>query len=157
VVKKTLVFAILVICMTAIGLVAIAVMGGLLVGPVSDHPVALLAAGVGVGLLFTPLHRLATGVADRVVYGGRATPYEVLTEFSDRMAETFSSDDVLARMAAILGQGIGAHRATVWLLVGRELRPAAAWPDEVTAAPKKMQGDDELPSFGGEHAVEVRH
>jgi signal transduction histidine kinase len=156
VVKKTLVFAILVICMTAVGLVAIAVIGGLLVGPVSDHPVALLAAGVAVGLLFTPLRRLASGIADRVVYGGRATPYEILTEFSGRMAETYSADDVLARTAGILGEGIGAGRATVWLRVGRELRAAAVWPDGAPPPPAVMSGD-ELPSFPGEHAVEVRH
>ncbi len=157
VVKKTLVFAILVIGMTAVGLVAIAVIGGLLVGPVSDHPVALLAAGVAVGLLFTPLRRLAAGIADRVVYGGRATPYEILTEFSERMAETYSADDVLSRMAAILGEGIGAGRATVWLLVGRELRPTAVWPQGEAPRPNKSMSGEELPSFDGEHAVEVRH
>jgi hypothetical protein len=55
VVKKTLVFAILVICMTAVGLLAIAAIGAILVGPVSEHPVALVASGVAVGLLVVPL------------------------------------------------------------------------------------------------------
>ena len=156
VIKKTLVFAILAVCITAVGLLTIALMGALLVGPISDHPVVLVAAGIAIGLLVTPLRRLAVRVADRVVYGGRATPYEVLTEFSGRMAETYSADDVVPRMAAVLGGGIGAERVVVWVRVGRELRPAGVWPDGPAPDSKLMPGDG-LPHFAAEHAVEVRH
>jgi len=156
VIKKTLVFAILVVFITAVGLLTIALIGGLLVGPVSDHPVVLVAAGIAIGLLVAPLRRLAARVADRVVYGGRATPYEVLTEFSGRMAETYSADDIVPRMAAVLGGGIGAEQVVVWLRVGRELRPAGVWPDGPALGSKLMPGDG-LPQFPGQHAVEVRH
>ena len=57
----------------------------------------------------------------------RATPYEVLTQFSDRMAESYATDDVLPRMASILGAGTGARSVTIWLLVGNQLRPATTW------------------------------
>jgi signal transduction histidine kinase len=156
VIKKTLVFAILVVFITAVGLLTIALIGALLVGPVSDHPVVLVAAGIAIGLLVAPLRRLAARVADRVVYGGRATPYEVLTEFSGRMAETYSADDIVPRMAAVLGGGIGAEQVVVWLRVGRELRPAGVWPDGPALGSKLMPGDG-LPQFPGQHAVEVRH
>jgi signal transduction histidine kinase len=97
--------------------------------------------------------RLARRVSDRIVYGGRATPYEVLTEFSGRMAETYSTDDVLPRMASILGEGSGASRVTIWLLVAGEYRPAAGWPAHGPDEPSPTLG------IGGLDAstFEVRH
>lgn len=128
VLKKTLVATVLVLFLTIASLGVLLVAGAIVVGPLADSPGAALVAGVGVGACSWPLLRLSRRVADRIVYGGRATPYEILTEFSGRLAETYSSDDVLPRTAAILGAGAGAERITIWLLVGRELQPAATWP-----------------------------
>ena len=44
-------------------------------------------------------------VANRLVYGKRATPYEVLSQFSERVAESYAADDVLPRMARVLAEG----------------------------------------------------
>jgi signal transduction histidine kinase len=82
--------------------------------------VALLAVG------FRPAKRLAR----RVVYGRRATPYEAMSEFSERLGEAYSTDDVLPRMAAIVRASTGAAVARVWLHVGHQLRPLAADPPE---------------------------
>ena len=41
-------------------------------------------------------------IADRFVYGGRATPYEVLTSFAGRVGEAYSTEDILPRMAQVL-------------------------------------------------------
>jgi signal transduction histidine kinase len=81
-----------------------------------------------------------------VVYGKRASPYEVLAEFSGRMSETYAADDVLPRMATVLAEGTGADAAVVWLRVGAEMRPAAIRPSQASAP-------TELP----EDAVEVVH
>ncbi len=86
-----------------------------------------LVAGVTIGLLFWPLRRVATRISDRVVFGGRSTPYEVLSEFGDRLAGTYSSDDVLQRTARVMGEGVGAELARVWLGVGDDLQPVAMW------------------------------
>jgi len=88
----------------------------------------LFVVGIALGTLVGALRRWARRIADRLVYGGRATPYEVLTEFSGRLAETYSTDDVAPRMAAIVGSGTGARAATIWLRVGREVHPLASWP-----------------------------
>ena len=101
----------------------------------------LAAAVLAVG--FQPARARARRVADRLVYGKRATPYEVLAAFSNRMGESYAAEDVLPRMAGVLGQGAGAEAATVWLRVGIETRPVATWPAD--AAPAE------------EHLVEVRH
>jgi len=69
-----------------------------------------------------------------VVYGGRATPYEILTDFSERVGDAYAEVDVLPRMARVLGEGIGAERSDVWLTVGQELRQVAVWPDGAAVA-----------------------
>jgi signal transduction histidine kinase len=84
------------------------------------------------------------------VYGGRATPYDVLTEFSDRMSETYSTEDVLPRMAAIVADGTRAERVGIWVLVGREMQPAASWPPA-------SAGEESPAVVLGEGSFEVRH
>ncbi len=150
VVRKTVVAAIVVVLITSLALVALTVVGTAFVGPVSDSSPSFLLAGIAVGLAFWPLRRLAKRISDRVVYGGRATPYDVLTEFSDRMSETYSTEDVLPRMAAIVADGTRAERVGIWVLVGREMQPAAAWPPE--------SADDNTPAIAlGDGSFEVRH
>ena len=133
VLKRAIVATILLLLLVAVSGVVLLVIGGLVVGPL-DAPGAALVMGIGIGALAWPLLRLSRRIADRIAYGERATPYEVLTQFSDRMAESYATDDVLPRMAAIVGEGTGAKGVTIWLLVGGQLRPATAWPvsdDEV--------------------------
>jgi signal transduction histidine kinase len=128
VVKKTLVATVLVVLIVAMAGLALLTLSGILVGPVADEPGLTLVAGLIIGALAWPMLRLARRISDRIVYGGRATPYEVLTEFSGRMAESYSTDDILPRMASILGEGTGAEQVTIWLRFADELRLAAGWP-----------------------------
>jgi signal transduction histidine kinase len=154
VLKKTLVAAILVILITGASLVALLIAGGLVVGPIRDEPVLVLVAGFLIGAIAWPLLRVARKIADRLVYGGRATPYEVLTEFSGRMAETYSTEDVLPRTASILGAGTGAEAVTIWLFVGGDFRPAAGWPGDLR--PNEPQPSASLADLDP-GTFEVRH
>jgi signal transduction histidine kinase len=131
VVKKTVVFALVA---GAITLVAVLVLLLLPVGVfgtgLSGWERGLLLVGVAVGLLIGPLRRRARRVADRIVYGKRATPYEVLTAFSDRVGDTYATEEVLPRMARLLVEGTGANQARVLVRIGTELVEEARWPDE---------------------------
>ncbi|HVF07192.1 MAG TPA: sensor histidine kinase, partial [Actinomycetota bacterium] len=122
----------------------------------SIDPLPLVAAAV-VAVAFDPLRRGARRLADRLVYGERATPYEMLTAFGARVGETYSTEDVLPRLVQVLAQGTGADAASVWLRVAGELRREASWPDEVTGPTSLPVTRDDLPTFHGEHGVEVRH
>jgi signal transduction histidine kinase len=104
------------------------------------------AAAVVLALAFQPVRDRARKLADRLVYGKRATPYEVLADFSGRMGEAYAAEDVLPRMAQVLAAGTGAETAVVWLRVGNEQQPSAVFPAE-TAPPTDLPGD----------AVEVLH
>ena len=131
VIRKTVVFAVLA-GFIALMYVALAAATGVVVGNRSKN-VGVVAAAVAaaiVALAFQPLSRWARRVADRVVYGSRATPYEVLAQFGEQLGGTYAAEDVLARIAHVLGDGVGADVARVWLLVGDQLRVVAAWPEE---------------------------
>jgi signal transduction histidine kinase len=157
VLKKTLVFVILVVLLTAVFLVGLLTIGSIFAGSgLIDWNVAMFIVLFVSGVLIAPLWRVARRIADRFVYGTRATPYEVLTEFSERMGEAYATEDVLGRMAQILGQATGAASARVWLRVGIRLRPAVSWPSDAEPADEAVVAGDALPELPGESAVEVR-
>jgi signal transduction histidine kinase len=154
VVKKTVVFGALAVFITLV-YVAVVVGVGALVGSRGNTALTFAATAI-VAIAFHPARNAARRIADRVVYGRRATPYEVLSAFSERVAGTYATEDVLPRMAHILGAGTGAARARVWLRLGNELHAAASWPEGDAVGSISIR-DDQLPPFGEEHAVEVRH
>ena len=148
VIKKTVVFGVLVGFVTIV-YVALVVGVGAAVGRKGNGTLTL-AAAVVVALAFQPIRARARHLADRIVYGERATPYEVLSEFSDRLAGAYSTEDVLPRMVKILAAGTGATTAGVWLRVGDELRPAASWPiDEAGPVGVLLLEGQDLPQFPG--------
>ena len=69
-----------------------------------DNSFLTMVAAVVVALTFQPVRARLTRFANRVVYGKRATPYEVLSEFSERVGEAYADEDVLPRMARV-GRG----------------------------------------------------
>jgi hypothetical protein len=92
----------------------------------NQHSVYLsaLAAAI-VAVAFQPVRQRAAVLANRLVYGRRATPYQVLSQFAHRIGGTYADDDVLPQMARMVAAGTGARQAVVWLRVGGELRPSA--------------------------------
>lgn len=143
VIRRTLVVAVLGAFISAV-YVGVVVGVGAMIGRSGNVVLSAVAAAV-VALAFQPLLRWAQRFANRVVYGERATPYEVLHEFSERVAGSYGTEDVLPRMAAILGEGTGAARAQVWLRIGAELRPSAVWPSEVRRSRRVWASGTDLP------------
>ena len=133
VIKKTVIFATVVVAVTAFYVIVAVVLPTAVFGlGGSVSPTIAALVGIAIGLLIIPTRNRARRFADRLVYGKRATPYEVLEEFSGRMSEVYATEDVLPRMARILGEAVGAARAQVWLRLGDELRPAGRWPTDAT-------------------------
>jgi signal transduction histidine kinase len=145
VISKTVAYAVLAAFFT-IAYLAIVVGIGTAIGSSNNSFLTVVAAAT-IAVAFNPVRDRAKRFANRLVYGKRASPYEVLSEFSERVAETYSVEDVLPRMATALAEGTGARDATVWLRVGGELRPSASWGNgEAPSAPLAMD-DGELPVF----------
>jgi signal transduction histidine kinase len=132
VISKAVLYGSLAVFITAVyaGLV---VGVGTLAGGRDSPLVAALAAAV-VAVAFQPARQRAGRLANRVVYGRRATPYQVLSDFAQRIGGTYAAEDVLPQMAQIVAAGTGAERVVVWLRADDELRPGAS-SDGGTAAP----------------------
>jgi signal transduction histidine kinase len=110
-----------------------------------------------VAVAFQPARQRAGRLANRVVYGKRATPYQVLSQFAQRIGATYASQDVLPQMAQIVAAGTGAEHVVVWLRVADELRPGAssgASPD-MGALPVDGEAMPDLP--GSDMSVPVVH
>jgi signal transduction histidine kinase len=158
VISRTLVYGALAAFITTV-YVAIVVGIGQLIGSGGQPNLVLsIIATAVVAVAFQPVRERLQKVANRLVYGKRATPYEVLSQFSERVAESYAADDVLPRMARVLAEGTGAAHADVWLRSGSVLRQAASWPDRSEPAePSRIVGDSLPQMFGADRAVEVRH
>jgi signal transduction histidine kinase len=158
VISRTLVYGSLAALITAV-YVGIVVGVGTLIGSGGQPNLALsIVATAIVAVAFQPVRERLQKIANRLVYGKRATPYEVLSEFSERVAESYAANDVLPRMARVLAEGTGAVRADVWLRAGQLLRPAASWPEGPLAAEPALIGGDSVPGMPeADRVVEVRH
>jgi signal transduction histidine kinase len=126
---------------------------GQLAGAVGTPVLSAIAAAI-VALAFQPVRRRMQRFANRLVYGQRATPYEVLSDFSGQVAHAYSVEDILPKMAQIVAAGTGVARAEVWLRVGAELRSVARWPQDGAASPSPVpMPSGEIPEFGEGEAV----
>jgi signal transduction histidine kinase len=121
-------------------------------------PLLTAAAALAIAVSFQPLRRRAQLFANRVVYGQRATPYQVLSDFAQDMAGQLDADVALDRMASVLAGATGAVRADVWVRIGPELRPRATWPHgSAQAAAIPLTDEGRLPVLGSTRAIAVRH
>lgn len=89
-----------------------------------------IAATALVAILFQPVRARVQHLANRLVYGARSTPYEVMAEFGERMGGSLQVEEVLPQVAEAAARGVGAVAARVRLkLEGAEAREAR-WPEE---------------------------
>jgi signal transduction histidine kinase len=110
-----------------------------------------------VAVVFQPVRDRVTRVANRLLYGPQATPYEVLSGLSRRLASSLQADDALPQMARIVGEGVRASLAEVWLMMGDDLRRVAAWSAN-TEAPAITRTDGKFPHLAhADRTVPVRH
>jgi signal transduction histidine kinase len=155
VIGKALVVGALAAFITLMYVVLVVVAGSLLGrGDRGNVFLAVVATAV-VAVAFQPVRTRMQRVANRLVYGERATPYEVLSELVERMSGTFAIEDLLPRTARALAEGTGANRADVWLRREGMLRVEASWPADAPELEPLLVG-----SPGPTDAtrfVEVRH
>ena len=125
-------------------------------GPRPNLGLSILATAV-VAVCFPWVRGRAQRLANRVVYGKRATPYEALSEFAGQIGGTYATDDVLPRMAQILAEGTGADRAVVWLRSGGQLRAGASWPPGSDPPPMALAPDGTAQTAGADLVTPVLH
>lgn len=129
---------------------------GAMIGSNQRFLLSLVATAV-IALAFQPLRQRAQRLANRLVYGKRATPYEALSQFSEHLSETYSHEDILDRMARILAQGTGAERAEVWVRAGHRLVLASSSPKGAEPLTPLVMQNGALPSMPRDTVVPVSH
>jgi hypothetical protein len=128
IINKSVVFAVLAVFITGVYVGIVVGIGNLLGSAGQPNLTLSIVATAIVAVAFQPVRDRVQRFANRLVYGKRATPYEVLSQFSERVGGVYSSEDVLPRMASLLGEATGASRADVWICLEGQIVPAAAWP-----------------------------
>ena len=144
VVRRTLVYGVLAAIITAIYLGIVV----LIPTVTTDSLVPSLIATAIVAALFQPIRRRVVHLADRLVFGRRAEPYEVLARFSERVGTSYAADDVIPRTARVIAEATGATHVEIWLGAGEGTRVAGTWPDtEVPPSPPDVRpiGSSERP------------
>ncbi len=155
VISKAVLYGSLAVFITAV-YAALVVGIGTLVGNRRSPLLTALAAAV-VAVAFQPARQWAGRLANRVVYGRRATPYQVLSDFAQRIGGTYAAEDVLPQMAQIVAAGTGATKVVVWLRVGDELHPEASSDGNPREGPLPVDGQVLPPLPEAEISVPVVH
>ncbi|MFI5082867.1 MAG: hypothetical protein ACHQCE_17495, partial [Streptosporangiales bacterium] len=101
VINKTLVYGSLAVFITGVYVAIVVGLGSLAQrGARPSLGLSIVATAV-VAVAFQPVRAWVQRLANRLVYGRRATPYEVLADFAGRMAGAYAAEDLLPRMARI--------------------------------------------------------
>ena len=129
-----------------VGYVAAVVGIGTALGGAGSAVWASLAAYVLVALAFQPLRRRVDRLADRIVHGRRAAPYDSLAEFSRQLGASRSDPELLEVTARACAEVAGARRAVVrvWVDGAADLStewPSGQGPPPATSIPVIHQGD----------------
>jgi signal transduction histidine kinase len=135
VISRALVYGALGLCITTVYVAVVAGVGTLAGTRGEPSLVPSLVATALVAVVFQPARQRLQRLANRLVYGRRASPYEVLADFSGRIAGALSVDEVLPRMAEAAAQGVGATRSRVRVYLPGGQDRAVAWPAAALAGP----------------------
>jgi len=155
--RRALVYAALLVLIGLLYLVLVVSIGERIGAPTTDKAIPFVVAAV-LALLFQPVRTRLQRLANRLVYGKRASPYEVLASFSQHMSEFYAGEELTVQMARVLAGATEADRAEVWLRVGRELRLAASWPATASGPAPLPLASGEPPGIpGAALAVPVRY
>src|SRR6266516_6035900 len=147
VINKTLVYGSLAVFITGVYVAIVVGLGSLAQRGARPSLALSIAATAVVAIAFQPVRAWVQRLANRLVYGRRATPYEVLADFAGRMAGAYAAEDLLPRMARILAEGTAATRADVWLKSGEVFHDGAAWPPDAPPLPPARATAADVPAY----------
>jgi signal transduction histidine kinase len=111
-------------------------------------PLVTVIAIALIALLLEPVRARLSSLANVAIYGKRASPYEILSDFARSVGRAESADVLLPRMADLVRDGAGATLVEVWVRVGERLQLAAASPTS-SSSRETLPGTKELAARAG--------
>jgi class 3 adenylate cyclase len=127
-ITRAVAYGVLTVLITVVYLAVVVGLGAVIGSEGRGDVLLVIIATAVIAVAFQPARERSRRLANLLVYGKRATPYEVLSELSRGLTGA-STDDSLARMARLVVEATGAVGATVWLRLGEQLQPHARWPE----------------------------
>jgi signal transduction histidine kinase len=112
--------------------VTVVVVVGQVIGSGGSTGLKVVATAI-VALAFEPVRERLGRVANRLVYGERATPYEVMAQTGDRLAGAISVDEILPDIAEATVRGTGAVAGQVTAFLPGGGSTTVEWPAAGTA------------------------
>src|SRR6202171_5137865 len=155
IINRALVYGGLAAVITAVYVLLVVGLGAM-IGSNQRFLLSLVATAI-IALAFQPLRQRAQHLANRFVYGKRATPYEALSQFSEHLSATYSHEDILDRMARILGEGSGCWRTEGGVRAGHRLMLAASSPQALEPLTSLGIENGTLPDMQRGTVVPVSH
>ncbi|MFC5003645.1 sensor histidine kinase [Dactylosporangium cerinum] len=142
VINRSLVFGAMAVVVTAGYAVVVTGIGRLVDG--HGTLLSLIATGL-VAVAFEPLRRRVQRVADRLVYGRRATPYEALARLSAHLAAP--AGGLLDGICTTVADAVAARQVVLWTGPPGDLRAVSVWPATapVPAGPRALTDLDGVP------------
>jgi signal transduction histidine kinase len=135
VISRTVAYGALAGVIAAFYIAVVAGVGSLLASGSESRLFLAIVATAFVAVAFQPLRARLERLANRLVYGIRAVPYEVLADFTSRLDGRENSLQLLPVMAKMLAQGTGSDAATVWLHENGCEVPASSFPEHQHVTP----------------------
>ena len=133
VISRTAAYAVLGALITAFYLGAVVGVGAWVGASSSSRLLLSLGATAVIAMAFQPLRLRLQRLADRLVYGRRTSPYDVLAGFTARLGQAVTWEQLLPEMARVLTEGTMSQAGTVWVEQGVSQFAAGSWPPGVVA------------------------
>ena len=128
-VNRAIVFAVLTGAVAALYVLAVG-LAGFAVGGSLDLRVSLLAAAV-VAVAFGPAHEALQRWVDKMMYGDRAAPYDLLSRLTRRLQDAVEPGSLLPVAIDELGSSMKLRGVTVDLLRDHAMAKASTWGEEL--------------------------
>jgi hypothetical protein len=120
---------------------------------------SVLATAV-VALAFEPVRRRTRRLLERLTRADGGNRARVLAGFAESVGGRYPMAELPHRIAAVVGEGTGARRAEVWLMVNDRMELAARWPPDdeppLGASPAEGRTDRQAGNDEARHRLEVR-
>lgn len=124
IVNRALVYGVLTACVVATYVLVVGYLGALF--ETRDNLAISVVAASLVALLFQPLREWLQRSVNRLMYGERDSPYEVIARLGHRLEATLAPEAVLPTIVESAAQALKLPHASLWLVEESGLRLGAA-------------------------------
>jgi signal transduction histidine kinase len=124
IIRRTVVYGLLTAAVVAGYVTVVGTLSALLQGR-ARWPVAVVATGL-VAVAFQPARERLQRAVNRLLYGDRDEPHEVVARLADRLATTPEPAAMLPTVVDTTAQALRLPHVSIWQVDGDVLRPAAA-------------------------------